>query len=135
MQLEEGSYLYSLLSDSSPMSWGVFKIKFLKRSRTHRIEADNMNEVLKAIANRRSIRKFKDAQIKDDELNAIIEAGLSAPSGHNTQPWYFTVIQDKATMKEISDTAKAEMKKNSNPWVKQIGNNDGLTFSIMRRPQ
>jgi nitroreductase len=106
----------------------VFKIKFLKRCRIHRIEVDNMNEVLKAIANRRSIRKFKDAQIKEDELNAIIEAGLSAPSGHNTQPWYFTVIQDKAAMKEISEGSKAEMKKNSNPWVKQTGNNE--TFNI-----
>jgi nitroreductase len=39
-----------------------------------------VNETLKIIKRRRSIRSFKDEQIKDEELQAILEAGLYAPN-------------------------------------------------------
>ena len=70
-----------------------------------------MNDVLQTIGKRRSIRQFRAEQIKDDELRAILEAGLQAPSGHNDQSWYFTVVQDKRLIDEISDGSKAEMRK------------------------
>jgi hypothetical protein len=34
------------------------------------------NEILKNIKSRRSVRSFKDEQIKGDELQAILEAGM-----------------------------------------------------------
>ena len=69
-----------------------------------------MNEVLKTIAKRRSIRKFESKQISDSDLHAILEAGLQAPSGHNDQSWYFSVIQDSKLIKELSDGSKQECK-------------------------
>jgi nitroreductase len=39
-----------------------------------------VNETLKIIKRRRSIRSFKDEQIKYEELQAILEAGLYAPN-------------------------------------------------------
>lgn len=54
-----------------------------------------MNEVLKNILTRRSVRSFKPEQIKDDELDKILQAGIYAPSGMNRQSWQFTVIQNK----------------------------------------
>ena len=39
-----------------------------------------MRSTLDVIKERRSIRKFKPEQIKEEELQAIIEAGLYAPS-------------------------------------------------------
>jgi nitroreductase len=65
-----------------------------------------MNEVLIAIKNRRSIRAFKPDQIKQEELDWIIEAGIYAPSGANGQPWHFTVIQDRSVINHISDVSK-----------------------------
>ena len=53
-----------------------------------------MNETIKTLLERRSIRKFKPAQIKEEELNAILEAGMYAPSGANQQSALFVVIQD-----------------------------------------
>ena len=41
----------------------------------NRRESVNMNETLKVLKERRSIRKYKAEQIKDEELNAILEAG------------------------------------------------------------
>lgn len=43
------------------------------------------NEVLKAIKERRSIRRFKADQITDEELKTVLEAGTWAATGHGTQ--------------------------------------------------
>ena len=45
------------------------------------------NEILKNIADRRSVRRYKDMPVEDDKLMTILEAGRQAPSGHNRQPW------------------------------------------------
>lgn len=44
-----------------------------------------MNEVLQNILTRRSVRKFKKEQIKDDEIELIIKASTYAPSALNKQ--------------------------------------------------
>ncbi len=54
-----------------------------------------MNETLKVIANRRSIRKYKPDQITDEELKHIIDAAIYAPSARNQQQWHFTVVQNR----------------------------------------
>ena len=66
-----------------------------------------MNEVLENIKKRRSIRKYLKDQIKDEELDVIIEAAIYAPTGGNQQPWHFTIIQNK----EIIDYLNVEAKK------------------------
>ena len=40
------------------------------------------NEVLKAIKERRSIRRYKADQITDEELKTVLEAGTWAATGH-----------------------------------------------------
>ncbi|MBN1978805.1 MAG: nitroreductase family protein [Anaerolineae bacterium] len=49
---------------------------------------------LEAIAGRRSIRKFKDAPVSDEDIEAILNAGSQAPSGKNRQPWRFVVVKE-----------------------------------------
>ena len=44
-----------------------------------------MNEALQNLLTRRSCRKFKPDPVKDEELNAILEAGTYAPTGRGTQ--------------------------------------------------
>lgn len=48
-----------------------------------------------AILSRRSVRKFKDKKIPKEVLDKILDAGRWAPSGMNTQPWVFIVIDDE----------------------------------------
>ncbi|HUT18263.1 MAG TPA: nitroreductase family protein [Anaerolineae bacterium] len=52
--------------------------------------------ILEAIAERRSIRKFQDRPIPDDVLRQILHAATLAPSGKNRQPWRFHVVQGEA---------------------------------------
>ncbi len=49
-----------------------------------------MNEVLKAIADRRSIRNYAETPVNDEQLNALIAAAEQAPSAVNRQPYHFT---------------------------------------------
>lgn len=65
--------------------------------------------MLSIIKNRRSVRKYLPEQIKDSELDAILEAAGYAPSGHNCQPWHFTVIQNKQMIDYISQRSKQIM--------------------------
>ncbi|MDO4556544.1 MAG: nitroreductase family protein [Lachnospiraceae bacterium] len=83
-----------------------------------------MNEVLKCIKERRTTRKFKPEQIKDEELQMIVEAGLFAPSGENYQPWHFTVVQNKELLDEMNFETKEVFKKSDNEAYRRVGNNE-----------
>ena len=62
-----------------------------------------MNQTIEDLKSRRSIRKFKDEQISDEELNIILEAGTYAPTGAGRQSPKIVVIQNPETIKEFSD--------------------------------
>lgn len=68
-------------------------------------------EVLEALVGRRSVRGFKDEQITDEQLNAILEAGMYAASGMNRQPSTMIVVQDKETIAKLSKMNAAVMGK------------------------
>ena len=67
---------------------------------------------LDAIAARRSIRRFKDAPIPDEVLQAVLTAATQAPSGRNRQPWRFIVVQGekRAEMVRVMREGIAKMK-------------------------
>ena len=60
------------------------------------------NEVLKAIRERRSIRRFKPEQVTDEELNTILEAGTWAPTGHGSQDPWIVAVQNEALRKRLT---------------------------------
>jgi nitroreductase len=53
-----------------------------------------MENVLKVLKERRSIRKYKTEQIKDRDLDAVLEAGIWAASGNGKQSAVMVVLQD-----------------------------------------
>lgn len=55
------------------------------------------------LKNRRSIRKYKARQITDQELNAVLEAGVCAPTGKNLQSPIIVVVQDKEDIAYMSE--------------------------------
>ena len=61
-----------------------------------------MNETLKTLRERRSIRKYRPEQITDRELDAILEAGTYAPSGKGLQTAVMVVVQDRETISYMS---------------------------------
>jgi nitroreductase len=65
------------------------------------------NPVLTAIADRRSIRQYQPRQITEAELDILLTAAQQAPSARNSQPWYFTVVQDASIVAEVNSEANA----------------------------
>lgn len=77
---------------------------FLKYQNTRNsIGEKAMNEAYKNIISRRSVRSFTGESIDRETLNLVLEAGISAPSAVNKQPWEIFVIEDKKTLEEISN--------------------------------
>lgn len=68
-----------------------------------------MNEVLKAIQERRSTRGFNDVQLTDEQLQALIDAALASPTARNTQMWHFSVVQNRELLDAFSRDAAALM--------------------------
>jgi nitroreductase len=71
-------------------------------------------EVQETLLNRRSIRKYKDQQISQENLDKILKAATYAPSAMNLQAWQFILIDDKNVLIEtINSIPYAEMLKKS----------------------
>lgn len=75
-----------------------------------------MNETIKTILNRRSVRSYQQKQISDEELNMILKAGTYAPSAMNQQSSHFTVIQNKEVMDELVSLGKEVTNQNRSPF-------------------
>ena len=76
-----------------------------------------MNEILKAMETRQSVRAYRPDPIDEETLNAILRAGTFAPSGMGRQSGKIVVVQDPAT-RELLRAKNAEV----------IGNPDADPF-------
>ena len=74
------------------------------------------NEVLKAIRERRSIRRFKPEQVTDEELKTILEAGTWAPTGHGSQDPWIVAVQNEALRKRLTQLNAQMMGVSSDPY-------------------
>ena len=63
-----------------------------------------MNEIINAMKERRSIRKFKPEMPAKADLDQIIEAGLYAANGRGMQGAIIIAVTDKAARDKLSDT-------------------------------
>ncbi len=58
-----------------------------------------------AIASRRSIRKFVQEPLDQNDLREIVRLASLAPSAWNVQPWRFAVVQDPALKERLREAA------------------------------
>jgi nitroreductase len=59
-------------------------------------------ELYEVIEKRKTIRVFK-GPATEDQLKRIVQAGTKAPSGMNSQPWEFVIVEDQLLIDEIAD--------------------------------
>lgn len=60
-------------------------------------------DVIKAIEERRSIRKYEDKPVEAEKLNQVLEAMRLAPSAGNAQKWKFFAVTDPELREKIGD--------------------------------
>ncbi len=89
-----------------------------------------MNAVLQAIKSRRSVRAYDtQKQLSDTDVELILEAGRYAPTAHNEQPWYFTVVQDNALLEQINADNSALLANADNEWLRGLAADRGYRYT------
>ena len=75
-----------------------------------------MNDVLKALLSRRSVRKFKPDPVPQDQLDTLLEAARFAPTGGGRQGNRLVVVQDRALRHQLSRMNAAVLGKDIDPY-------------------
>ena len=60
-----------------------------------------MNETIRTLLSRRSIRSYTDQIVPRELLDQIVECGKFAATAMGRQPWHFTVVTSRAALDEI----------------------------------
>ncbi|MEG6615515.1 nitroreductase [Peptococcaceae bacterium 1198_IL3148] len=63
-------------------------------------------ELISAIKNRRSVRKFIDQAVPKEIIQELIDLAVWAPSATNKQPWGFLVVDDREYLLQLSEEIK-----------------------------
>jgi nitroreductase len=61
-----------------------------------------MNSKLNFIFNRRSIRKFTDKAVSEENITELLEAAMAAPSACAKDPWRFIVVRNRENLQQIA---------------------------------
>ena len=69
----------------------------------------NSDKLLSFMKSRRSIRRFTDEKVSEDDIAKIIEAGRYCPTGTNAQDYSFTIITE--SLDEVEKDAVAVFRK------------------------
>jgi len=78
--------------------------------------------LLELARRRRSTRRYRSKPIPPAKLARVLQAGRLAPSGANTQPWRFIVVDDpeiKRRIREGSEEADREFHREAPLWLQQ----------------
>lgn len=65
-------------------------------------------DVMDAIRQRFSVRKFKKYEIEDSKLERVLEAARLAPSARNLQEWRFVVVRDPDMRASLAEAANGQ---------------------------
>jgi len=82
-----------------------------------------MNEVLRAIFERRSIRKYSAEPVKREDIETVLQAGLHAPTGADAEPWRFGVLADRKMIEDLDERARAAMRESGIERIAAMGAN------------
>jgi nitroreductase len=63
-------------------------------------------EVYEAVRTVLAVRKYQDKPVPKEVLRRIVEAGRLTASSMNGQPWHFTVVDDRDTLRKLGALVK-----------------------------
>ena len=79
--------------------------------------------VMENILNRKSVRKYTKEEVKKEQLEMLVRAGMAAPSARNSQPWLFFVIDDRTILDNLAkQLPNAKMLLNAKAAIVVCGN-------------
>lgn len=63
-------------------------------------------ELKEALLNRRSVRKFTEEPVSEEDILELLHAGMSGPSACNKTPWEFFVVTNPETLEKLRKAAR-----------------------------
>lgn len=75
--------------------------------------------LFEAMRTLRSVREFTDEPVTDEQIRAILDLAVCAPSAGNRQPWHFVVIRDAAVRRAIRDHYLASFRRYKDAVLRQ----------------
>lgn len=82
-----------------------------------------MNEVLKTILERRSVRRYADRPVSREDIEMVLRAALHAPTGGDAEPWHFGVLTDRREIEDLDERARAAMRESGIKRIVAMGAN------------
>jgi nitroreductase len=58
-------------------------------------------ELKEVMLKRRSVRKFTNELVSDEQIDILLHYAMSGPSACNKQPWEFFVVTNEEKLKEL----------------------------------
>ncbi|KTD08329.1 hypothetical protein A8135_05835 [Legionella jamestowniensis] len=62
-------------------------------------------DIIELIKQRRAIRAYTSEELNEKDIETILQAGQFAPSPLNSQPWHFTLVRKKESLKMLAENA------------------------------
>lgn len=75
-----------------------------------------MNQTIKTLTERRSVRKFTDIPVSKEDIELILKAGVYAPTGRNTRDTLFLAVTQKELISKLSKMNAAVMGSENDPF-------------------
>ncbi len=75
-------------------------------------DGKTMKDAITVIHERKSVRNFTGEQVKKEDLETIVKAGMAAPTAVNMQPWAFIIVTERAVLDSLN---------NALPYAKMLG--------------
>ena len=89
-------------------------------------------ELLKIMAERRSVRKYTGEHIPDDKLTTVLQAGMLSASSKGLRPWEFIIVRDRDMLERMSGfrVGAADMLKDADAAIVVIGGHENADMWI-----
>ena len=88
-------------------------------------------EMLDLIRKRRTIRRFTEDNVSEEQVDTLLEMAMCAPNRLNGQPWHFVVIRDKELQKQIAEIYQVRPYVEQAPVVIAVGANPAESATWM----
>ena len=66
-----------------------------------------MNELMECLLSRRSVREYDPRPVPPELVEAVLEAGINAPSAHDSRPWRFYLFDRAPDRARLLDALSA----------------------------
>jgi len=62
-----------------------------------------VRDLINTILSRRSLRRYTEEPVTEEEIKTLLEAAMAAPSASNRKPWHFIIITEREILNQLAE--------------------------------